>query len=120
MLYEVITDFQHDIDKQNNAKTLSENINWKKTEEGLIIAFPENLLTNNISGKVFLYRPRITSYNVCYTKLLRDASSFYHLSGDTGGGRLADAFLQCIATRGRRGRVEQVGLPLRIVRTKSC
>jgi len=50
-------DFQHDIDKQNNAKTLSENINWKKTEEGLIIAFPENLLTNNISGKVFLYRP---------------------------------------------------------------
>jgi len=50
-------DFQNDIDKQNNSKTLSENLSWKKTEEGLIIAFPENLLTNNISGKVFLYRP---------------------------------------------------------------
>jgi len=50
-------DFQNDIDKQNNAKTLSENISWTKTDKGLVIIFPEQLLTNNISGKVFLYRP---------------------------------------------------------------
>ena len=50
-------DFQNDIDKQNNAKTLSENISWIKTDKGLVIIFPEQLLTNNISGKVFLYRP---------------------------------------------------------------
>jgi len=50
-------DFQNDIDKQNNAKSLSENISWTKTDKGLVIIFPEQLLTNNISGKVFLYRP---------------------------------------------------------------
>lgn len=55
--YQQELEFQNDIDKENNAKTLSENINWKKTEKGLIIAFPENLLINSISGKVFLYRP---------------------------------------------------------------
>jgi len=49
--------FQKDIDKETNAKTLTENITYKKTEEGLVIIFPENLLINNISGKVFLYRP---------------------------------------------------------------
>ena len=48
---------QDEIDKQNNSKTLLENITLKKTEEGLTIIFPENLKTNNISGKVFLYRP---------------------------------------------------------------
>jgi len=50
-------EFQTDINKENNAKTLAENINWEKTEKGLIIAFPENLQINSISGKVFLYRP---------------------------------------------------------------
>ena len=50
-------DFQNDIDKQNNAKALLENISWAKTEKGLVIIFPEHLLTNSITGKVFLYRP---------------------------------------------------------------
>jgi len=50
-------EFQNEIDKQNNAKTLSENLSWKKTDEGLIIVFPENLKINDITGKVFLYRP---------------------------------------------------------------
>jgi nitrogen fixation protein FixH len=40
-----------------NAKNLLENIDLKKTENGLLIAFPEDLMTNSISGKVFLYRP---------------------------------------------------------------
>lgn len=49
--------YQNDIDKVKNAKTLSSNIKWKKTENGMLISFPENLEPNNISGKVFLYRP---------------------------------------------------------------
>ena len=55
--YKEELNFQNDIDKENNSKTLSENITLKKTEEGLIIIFPENLTTKNVSGKVFLYRP---------------------------------------------------------------
>ena len=49
--------FQNEINKETNAKSLAENISWKKTEEGLTITFPEDLLTNSISGIVFLYRP---------------------------------------------------------------
>lgn len=50
-------EFQNEINKQNNANTLIENLRWEKTDEGLIIVFPDNLQTNNITGKVFLYRP---------------------------------------------------------------
>ncbi|WP_304145286.1 MULTISPECIES: FixH family protein [Mesoflavibacter] len=49
--------YQNDIDKEKNAKTLSANLKWRKTEEGMLISFPENLEPRNISGKVFLYRP---------------------------------------------------------------
>ena len=55
--YKEELDFQNDIDKETNAKNLSENISLKKTEEGLEIIFPETFTINNISGKVFLYRP---------------------------------------------------------------
>ena len=50
-------EFQNDIDKEANSKTLKTNINWKKTEDGLQIHFPEDLDINKIEGKVFLYRP---------------------------------------------------------------
>lgn len=49
--------YQNDIDKEKNAKTLTTNLKWKKTENGMLISFPENLEPSNISGKVFLYRP---------------------------------------------------------------
>lgn len=49
--------FQESIDKQENAYNLSEQITWKKTTEGIIITFPNNLNANDIKGKVFLYRP---------------------------------------------------------------
>lgn len=55
--YKQELEFQNDIDKETNAENLAENITWIKTEEGLIITFPEDLLINSISGKVFLYRP---------------------------------------------------------------
>lgn len=55
--YKKELDFQNDINKETNAKKLTENVSLKKTEKGLLIAFPESLYTNSISGIVFLYRP---------------------------------------------------------------
>jgi nitrogen fixation protein FixH len=55
--YKKELEFQNDIDKESNSKYLEENISWKKTNEGLLISFPENLKQENITGKVFLYRP---------------------------------------------------------------
>jgi hypothetical protein len=49
--------FQEDINKEENAKDLASNLNWQKTNEGIIISFPKDLDSNNIKGKVFLYRP---------------------------------------------------------------
>ncbi len=55
--YKEELEYQNDIDKANNAKNLSTNITWKRTEKGLEITFPENLKANQITGTVFLYRP---------------------------------------------------------------
>lgn len=49
--------YQQEINKENNAKSLKKNIKWKKTEEGLLIQFPEEIDYKKIKGKVFLYRP---------------------------------------------------------------
>ena len=49
--------YQGDINKLKSAKTLTENITYKRTENGLIIQFPKNIDTKKITGKVFLYRP---------------------------------------------------------------
>ena len=48
---------QNEIDKENNAKSLNQNISWTKTKDGILISFPENLEYSKIKGKVFLYRP---------------------------------------------------------------
>lgn len=55
--YKAELSYQYDIDKQNNAKALKENISFTKTSDGLRIDFPENFDAKNITGKVFLYRP---------------------------------------------------------------
>ncbi|MUU78190.1 FixH family protein [Winogradskyella endarachnes] len=49
--------FQNDINKEQHAKSLTTDVTWKKTKEGILISFPKNLNYNNIEGKVFLYRP---------------------------------------------------------------
>ncbi|MDG1729205.1 MAG: FixH family protein [Algibacter sp.] len=49
--------YQNDIDKLKNAKSLEENISFKRTKEGLIIQFPTNANFKDITGKMFLYRP---------------------------------------------------------------
>jgi len=55
--YKKELDFQNDINKENNSKSLEVNIKWEKTTEGLLLEFPETLNIENITGKVFLYRP---------------------------------------------------------------
>jgi len=50
-------EYQNDINKLNNSKTLNENITYKKTEDGLLIQFPEDIDVKKIEGHVFLYRP---------------------------------------------------------------
>ncbi|MFC0605074.1 FixH family protein [Winogradskyella pulchriflava] len=49
--------FQADLNKEKNSQALTENINWKKTNDGIVIVFPEDLDLTKIEGKVFLYRP---------------------------------------------------------------
>ncbi|MBT8243786.1 MAG: FixH family protein [Winogradskyella sp.] len=49
--------YQEDINKVKNSKKLSENISWSKTDQGVLLSFPEDLNINDIKGKVFLYRP---------------------------------------------------------------
>ncbi len=49
--------YQDQIDKLNNAKSLDTNITYKKTEEGLLIQFPQTFDAEKITGKMFLYRP---------------------------------------------------------------
>ena len=55
--YKQELEFQNDINKETNAKSLEKNIDWKKTKDGIVILFPENLTKEKITGKVFLYRP---------------------------------------------------------------
>lgn len=50
-------DYQNDINKLSNSKSLNENVSYKKTEKGLIITFPKDLDITKITGNVFLYRP---------------------------------------------------------------
>ena len=35
--YKQELEYQSDINKEKNAKTLNQNLNWKKTDEGLVI-----------------------------------------------------------------------------------
>ncbi len=55
--YKQELEYQNDIDKEKNAKSLIENVSYKQTAEGILISFPNNLEPKDIKGKVFLYRP---------------------------------------------------------------
>ena len=55
--YKAELEYQTDIDKENNAKSLSKNIMYKKTNEGLVVYFPEDIEPEKITGNLFLYRP---------------------------------------------------------------
>ena len=47
--------YQDEIDKVSNVKSLSQEITYAKTTEGLVLTFPEEI--QDIEGKVFLNRP---------------------------------------------------------------
>lgn len=49
--------YQNEIDEETNTYNLEEKITGKKTKEGWLISFPEELDPEKINGKVFLYRP---------------------------------------------------------------
>lgn len=55
--YQKELEYQEDIDKLENSKTLKTNVTWFKTDDGIIIIFPETLKATDITGNVFLYRP---------------------------------------------------------------
>ena len=55
--YQLELEFQNDINKEKNALTLAQNIQWKKSDNGLVVLFPKELDFKEITGKVFLYRP---------------------------------------------------------------
>lgn len=55
--YKKEVEFNKDMVQETNAKSLAEDVSWKKTAEGIIIEFPKTLQVENITGNVFLYRP---------------------------------------------------------------
>ena len=55
--YKEELEYQKDIDKLKNSKSLSENISYQKTKEGLLVKFPSNIEPEKITGTLFLYRP---------------------------------------------------------------
>ena len=55
--YQQELEYQNDIDKEKKATGLKENIQWKKSDNGIVIIFPNDLDFKEVSGKVFLYRP---------------------------------------------------------------
>jgi len=49
--------YQKEIDAEKNANNLSSKLAIKKTPEGLMVLFPDNINTEKIKGTVSLYRP---------------------------------------------------------------
>lgn len=49
--------FQQELDAQQNNNTLMKNITSKITEQGLVLNFPSDLNSEEISGTIFMYRP---------------------------------------------------------------
>lgn len=55
--YQQELEYQNDIDKVDNANSLSSEITYKKVDEGLLLSFPQEINESNIKGTVFLKRP---------------------------------------------------------------
>lgn len=49
--------FQNKLDREANSRNLLNNISTERTEEGLLISFPEELEFSAIKGSILLYRP---------------------------------------------------------------
>ncbi len=49
--------YQQELDASNSATEMNANLTMEKTDEGLVIYFPERFDPTKISGTVSLYRP---------------------------------------------------------------
>jgi len=55
--YKKELEYQDDIEKEKNGNNLLNNVDYKRTKKGLLIAFPSEMNSSNISGNVLMYRP---------------------------------------------------------------
>jgi len=55
--YKAELGYQKEIDAEQNALNFNEQIQLKKSPEGLLVIFPEGFDNTNVSGIVSLYRP---------------------------------------------------------------
>ncbi|CAZ96409.1 MULTISPECIES: FixH family protein [Zobellia] len=55
--YKAELGYQKEIDAEQNALNASEQIELKKSPDGLLVIFPEGYDNTNVSGNVSLYRP---------------------------------------------------------------
>lgn len=55
--YEKDLTLQNDIDQKKNALALEERVTIDKSEQGLMVTFPDNFDYKKISGELFMYRP---------------------------------------------------------------
>lgn len=55
--YQAELNYQNEIDAERNARGLDQKITTEKTEQGLLLHFPESYQNKNIQGTVSLYRP---------------------------------------------------------------
>ena len=49
--------FQNQIDKSNRARALASAVKWEVTKGKIIVTYPQQFLTSELSGKVFLFKP---------------------------------------------------------------
>ncbi|MDT0690622.1 FixH family protein [Salegentibacter sp. F188] len=55
--YKAELHFQQDIDAEENANALPENIQSERTKDGYLLKFPESLVISGVKGNVYMYRP---------------------------------------------------------------
>ena len=49
--------FQNQIDKSNRARALASTVKWEIAKGKIVITYPQQFLTSELSGKVFLFKP---------------------------------------------------------------
>jgi len=79
--------YQSEIDKLNNTKKLKIKITATKTNDGIEITFPKNYLTENINGKVSLYRPSNQSLDFDIPFVLSERTTLLIPDNKLVGGR---------------------------------
>ena len=58
--------FQNQIDKSNRARALASTVKWEVTKGKIIITYPQQFLTSELSGNVFLFKPSDNNADVYF------------------------------------------------------